>query len=157
MLFKTEKVAISGTGVGTDQHRQAGLMNLIVNANCHAGQVLTGVDLSRGGDSAVDDVVGRAQRHSVSEEVGKQFDDPAQGTVADQDQSQDELANPRAGNRQVEQDSFVVVRLGGEGLVKGVVGDVKLLVDELAADLVLLGQFRDGLTGKGVQCQLAAL
>jgi hypothetical protein len=77
--------------------------------------------------------------------------------VADQDQSQDELANPRAGNRQVEQDSFVVVRLGGEGPVKGVLGDVQLLVDELAADLVLLGQFRDGLTGKGVQCQLAAL
>src|SRR5215831_693170 len=96
MLFKTKKVAISGTSVGTDQHRVAGLKDLVVNANRDAGQILAGVDLLRGGDGAVDDVVDRTQRDWVVEEVGKQLDDAAKGTVADEDQGQDQLANPGA-------------------------------------------------------------
>ena len=96
-------------------------------------------------------------RDGVVEEVGEQFDDAPKGAMADEDQSQDELANPGAGDGEVEQDRLVVVGLGSEGLVQGVVSEVELLVDELAANLVLHGESRDGLTGKGGQSDLVTL
>jgi hypothetical protein len=157
MLFKTKKVAIGGTSVDADQHGVAGLKDLVVIADVNARQIRTGVDLPRCSDGVLDDGVDRTQRDGVVEEVGEQFNDAAKGAMADEDQGQDELANPGAGDGEVEQDRLVVVGLGSEGLVKGVVSEGELLVDELAADLVLRGEISDGLPGKGVQGDLVAL
>ena len=71
------------------------------------------------------------------EQVAEQFVDAAVGTVADQQQGQDEPPQPGRGDRQVEQDGVVVRGVGGEGLGEGLLGLVGLLVDELAADVVV--------------------
>src|SRR5262249_2725428 len=49
-----------------------------------------------------------------------------------------------------------VARGGREGLREGVVGLLQLLVDELAADLLLARQCGDRLPGEGVQGELLA-
>jgi hypothetical protein len=157
MRLEAEEVAISRAGIDPNQDGIAGLKDLVVSTDFDAGQVFADVDLVRGRDGAVDDVVGSAQRHSVSEEVSEQLDDAAQRAVANEDQGKDELANPRARYRQVEQDLFGILGRLSEGLLQSVVGKVKLLVDELAADSVLLGEVRDGRPGKGVEGDLLAL
>ena len=47
-----------------------------------------------------------------------------------------------------------LVRWWSKCLVEGVVGVAELLVDELAADLMPVGQGRDGLAGEGIQGEL---
>jgi hypothetical protein len=77
--------------------------------------------------------------------------------VADEDQAQHELAEQGLGDGQVKQDALVV-GVGGEGLVEGLWGLVGLLVDELAADVVLLSQAGNGLAaGERVEGQTLAL
>ena len=89
--------------------------------------------------------------------VREKLDDAAQGTVADEHQGQNDLTQPGTSDGQVEQHLFLVAGHGGKGLLQSVEGHVELLVDELAAALVLLCQMTDGLTGQGVQSELAAL
>jgi hypothetical protein len=64
------------------------------------------------------------------------------------------LAQPRLGDRQPKEE--LGERVGGraEGLVEGVVSVLQLLVDELAADLMVGSQCGDGLTGEGVEGEL---
>jgi hypothetical protein len=93
------------------------------------------------------------------EEVAQQFGDAAERAVADEDQGEDELADPGLGDREVEEDAVVAGGpLGGEGVVEGLLGLVSLVVDELAADLVLLGELSDGFgAGQDVQRQSLSL
>ena len=91
----------------------------------------------------MDDVVHGAQGDPIIEEVAEQFDHAAGRAMADQHQGQDQLPQPSLGDRQVEEDG----RRGGwrgEGLVEGLFGGVGLLIEELPADLMLLGDSRDG-------------
>jgi hypothetical protein len=93
------------------------------------------------------------------EEVAEQFGDAAERTVADQDEGEDELADPGLGDREVEEDAVAsggwVV---GEGVVERLLGLVGLVVDELAADLVLLGELRERCgVGESVEGQLLSL
>jgi hypothetical protein len=77
--------------------------------------------------------------------------------VADEYQGEDELAQPGPGDGQVEED-LGVVRSGIEGITEGLLGAGSLLVDKLAADLGLAGQFGDGAgAGQGVQGELLPL
>jgi hypothetical protein len=79
------------------------------------------------------------------EEVAEQFGDAAKGTVTDQDQGEDELADPGLGDREVEEHPVVAGgSVGREGVIEGLLGLVGLVVDELAADLMLVGDSRDG-------------
>ena len=84
----------------------------------------------------------RAQGERIVEEVGEQFADAAEGTVADEGQAEDELAEPGFGDGEPEEKLGRVDGGRGEGLVEGVVGVVELLVDEFAADVVLVRQMR---------------
>jgi hypothetical protein len=77
------------------------------------------------------------------EEVTEQFDDTAVGTPTDEDQRQNQLPQPVRGDRQIKQD----VDIFGwrvEGAAEGLLSKVNLLVDELATDVMLLGEFGDG-------------
>ena len=104
-----------------------------------AGQVLLPVEGAGPGHGGAGDVVDGAQRERAVEQVAEQFVDAAVGTVADQEQGQDELLQPGLGDRQVEEDGVVGGEVGGEGLGEGLLGLVGLLVDELAADVVVGG------------------
>src|SRR6476659_3830381 len=81
----------------------------------------------------------------VIEEVAKQFGDAPERRVGDEDQGEDELADPGLGDREVEEDPVVA---GGwwrvEGVIEGLLSLVGLVVDELAADLLLPGDSREG-------------
>ncbi len=68
--------------------------------------------------------------------------------MADEGETQDELPQPGLGDREPEEElvGFVAARV--KGVVEGVVGLPELLVDELAADLLLGGQFGDGLAAR---------
>ena len=65
--------------------------------------------------------------------------------MADQHQGQDKLPQPSLGDRQVEED-LLGLGFRVKGLGESVLGDVGLLIEELAADLVFSGQVRDGLS-----------
>ena len=84
----------------------------------------------------------RAQRDVPVEEVAEQLHDGPVRTVTNQHQGQDQLMQPGFGDGQVEEH---VIRFGPglEGPCQGVPGDVGLLVEELAADLMTAGQIGD--------------
>ena len=77
-------------------------------------------------------------------QIAEQFIDAPIGAVAHQEQSQDEAAQPQRGHRQPAQDAAVggeaVRSKGGREGLRGLVG---LLVDERAADLLVLRQAGD--------------
>ena len=112
-----------------------------IGTDADPGQVLAIVDLAGGGDGLLDDVVDRPHGEVVIEEVAEQFGDAAERAVADEDQGEDELADPGLGDREVEEDP--VVSAAGRRRDRGPVGLVGLVVEELAADGVLSGQFGD--------------
>ena len=82
----------------------------------NAGEVVLLVDCPGRSNGAVHDVVHGPHREPVIEDVSKQFDHAADGTMADQHQGQDKLPQPSLGDRQVEEDllglGFRVRRLG---------------------------------------------
>ena len=156
MFLPTQQVAEGGSHVGADQHGPVGLVDLVVRPDAHRGQVLRGVVPARVCHRRADDVVDRAQGDRVVKQVAEQFDDAAQGTMAEQDQGQHQLVEPGPRDRQVEKD-FLVGRRRREGLVKGALGLGRLLVDELATDLVLIGEGGDRFTRQRVKGQSLAL
>ncbi len=66
------------------------------------------------------------------------------------------MLQPGLGHGEPKEDRRLLSVQWSEGLLEGVVGVVELLVDKLAADLVLVSELRDGLPGQGVQSQLLA-
>src|SRR5438270_3656078 len=95
------------------------------------------------------DVMDSPHRQRIVKEVVKEFADATERTVADEGQAEDQLAEPGLGNGEPEEELGRLGRGGGEGLREGVVGVGPLLVDELAANLVLVSQGSDGLAGQG--------
>ena len=69
--------------------------------------------------------------------------DPADGTVANQRQSEDRLFQPLLGDREVEENLLRRVLPRRKCLLEGLLGTANLLIDELAADLVLCSQSAD--------------
>jgi hypothetical protein len=157
MLFLAEQVAVGGLGIDADEDGATGLEDLVIGPDADSGQVLALVDLTGGGDGLLDDVVHRPHGEVVIEEVAEQFSDAAERTVSDEDQGEDELADPGLGDREVEEHPVVT---GGcfrvESVVEGLLSLVGLVVDELATDLMLLGDSRDG-CGAGERVEGEAL
>ncbi len=87
-----------------------------------------GVVLACVGDGLVQDVVDRPQRQRVVKEVGEQFVDAAEGTVADEGEAEDQWPQPGFGDGQPEEELAAVGLGGSERLVEGVVGVTELLV-----------------------------
>ena len=98
-----------------------------------------------------------AQGERLVEEVVEQFRDPAERAVADEQQAEHELPQPALGDGQSKEDRVLVGGRWGKGLVQRVVGLVELLVDELATDLMFLGQGADRVAGQDFQGELLAL
>ena len=113
--------------------------------------------IPRAGDGAVDDVVHGALGDPIVEQVAEQLDHAAGRAMADQHQGQDQLPQPRLGDREVEED-LVGPGRGGERPVEGDLGGGDLLIDELPADLMLASQLGDRLgPGEGPDGQLLPL
>ena len=144
-------------GPGADQDRLLGLVDLVVGADADRGQLLALVGGAGPADGGRDDVGDAAQRERVVQQVAQELDDAAEGTVADQDEPQDDLTDQALGDGEVKQDTLV--RGGGDkGLVEGLPRLVGLPVDELAADVVLAGEAGDRLrAGEGAYGQALAL
>ncbi len=114
--------------------------------------VVAGAGL-RGG--AVGDAVDGADGEVVVEDVAEQLVGATDGAMADEDQAEGQLLQPGLGDGELEEDA---IGGGGEGVFEGLLGFVGLLVDELAADLVLVGEVADGLcAGEGVDRPVLAL
>jgi len=157
MLLLAEEVTVRGIDISTHQDRLVALEDFIVGADADGGQVLLLVVGAGGPDRSADDVVNAADREPVSEQIAEQFDDSAEGAVADEEEAENELAEKGAGDGKVEEDGFGV-GLRVKGLVEGLLGLVGLLVDELAADVVLPREFGDGLLlGQSVEGELLSL
>ena len=145
VFFLAEQGAGGGLGVDADEDRATGLEDLVIGTDADAGQVLAIVDLAGGGDGLLHDVVSRPHGEVVIEEVAEQLGDAAERAVTDEDQSEDEWADPGLSDREVKEHPVVPGGwFRGESVIEGLLGLVGLVVDELAADLVLLGELGDG-------------
>ncbi len=138
------------------QHGATRLEDLVVGPDADGGEILLGVDAASGGDGLVQDVMDGPHGQREVEEVVQEFGDAAEGTVANEGESEDELPQPRLGDRKPKEEWGGLVARRGEGMVQGVMRLLELLVDELTADLLLAGQFGDGLAGQGVEGELLA-
>ncbi len=122
-----------------------------------AGQVVGAIDLLGPRHGSLDHVMHGPQRERGVEEVAQEGDHTAVGAVTGQDQGEDQLTEPRLGDRQVEEDLLVRSRRI-EGVLQGELCRVGLLVEELAADLMLAGQLGDRLcAGEDLHGQLLPL
>ena len=90
------------------------------------------------------------------ENVREQFLDAAKRAMAEEREAKDELAKPGLGDGQPEEQLRGVGRRRGKGEVEGVLGVALLLVDELATDVVLVGEVGDGLALEGIESELLA-
>jgi hypothetical protein len=141
--------------LGGDEHGLACLEDLVQSGESDSGKILLLVDGVGFGHGLMEDVVDGADGEGVVEQVVEDLPDASKGTVADQNQGEDELAQPRLGDRQPEEQ--IIGFIGrGKGEIKTMLSLVELLVDELAADSVAVGESRDGAPRKGVEGQLAA-
>src|SRR6266545_3127582 len=121
-----------------------------MSPDADGGQLLTLVVLAGRADGGRDAVGDRADGERVVEQVTPELDGRAEGTVTEEDQAEHELADEGLGDREGKQDALVVGS-GGKGLVEGRLRLSGLLVNELAADVVFLGQLGNGLrSGEGV-------
>jgi hypothetical protein len=75
-----------------------GLENLVVGADTDGREVLLAVEAACRADGLVQDVVDRSQRERIIKEVAEQFLDAAEGTVADEGKTEDELTEPGFGD-----------------------------------------------------------
>ena len=106
---------------------------------------------------AAHDVVHRAQCDVPVQEVAEQFDDGPIRGMTDQHQREDQLAQPRLGDRKVKE-NILVLGSGMERLTERLTGGVGLLVEELAADLLVPGQLGNGLSsGEQLDSQILPL
>jgi hypothetical protein len=115
VFFQAQEEAKGGVGVASDQDGLGALENLVECSNADWGKVVAVVVSNGSRDSGANNVVDGAQRDGIVKEVSEQFDDAAEGTVADEDEGEDELVDPGFGDREVEEDAF----LGGLGLCEG--------------------------------------
>ena len=76
--------------------------------------------------------------------------------MADEGETKDELLEPGFADGQPEEKLGRVGVGWVESLVDGVVGVVELLVDEFAADLMLVGELGNGLSVQGIAGKLLA-
>ena len=120
------------------------------------GEILLGVDAASGGDGLVQDVMDGPHGQREVEEVVQEFGDAAEGTVADEGEAEDELPQPRLGDREPKEELGGLVGEGWKAWSRASCGVLELPVDELTADLLLAGQFGDGLAGQGVEGELLA-
>src|SRR5262249_41677954 len=71
MLFETEQITIAGPGIDPDEHRLAGLENLVMGADPDAAKVLSFVYLASRGDRGLENIEDAAQRHAVVEQIAQ--------------------------------------------------------------------------------------
>src|SRR5437016_3185812 len=134
------------------------LKDLIVGADADARQFLGGVVPVCLEDGGLENIVDRAQGDRVVEKIAEQFDDPAEGTMTDQHQAEDELPQPGLSHRQIKEHRVLRACVRRKGLVKRLLGGSGLLVDKLATDLVIQGELGDGIRpGQSLNGQVLAL
>jgi hypothetical protein len=156
VFLQAEEVAVRRGDIGADEDGLAGLEDLVVGTEADAGEVLLLVVVAGRGDGVLQDIVDGSQGEGKVEEVGQQFEDAAQRAVTDQDQAEDQLLQPGFGHGEPKEDRRFLGGGRSKGLIESVVGVVELVVNKLAADLVLVRELGDGLTRQGVQGQLLA-
>jgi hypothetical protein len=113
-----------------------------VGTDANPRQVVTLLGSAGRGHGLVNKVGHAARGQGVVQQVAEQLGGAAEGTGADEDQSQHGLSEEGLGDGESKQDA-VVGGVGDEGVVEGLLGFGGLVVDDLAADVVLLGQSRD--------------
>jgi hypothetical protein len=146
-------------GTETNQHRLLRLVDLIVGADANRGKILVLVVNPRLAHGGVDDVGDAAHRQGEVQDVSEELHDAAEGTVTNQHQAEDDLAKQGLGDRDRKQDALGVAGFfRGEGVGENPLRLAGLLVDELAADVVVVGEAGDRLgAGEGVHGQALTL
>jgi hypothetical protein len=141
MLGRLQQRAVGRGHVHPHQHRLTGLVNLIVSSHANTQERFGVVECLCLVHGPLQEIGEAAQTGiAVIEHRLQQLHHPPQRAMADQGQAQGQLFQPVPGYGQPEQD-LVLVRFGGlKGLIEGRRGLLHLLVHELAADTVSLGQ-----------------
>jgi hypothetical protein len=103
VLLGTEQVAVGGGDIGPDQDGSARLEDFVVGTDADHREVLLVVDPVCGSDSLMQDVMDRADRQRMVEEVVQQFTDTTVGTVAVEGETEDELTKPGLDDGQPEE------------------------------------------------------
>jgi hypothetical protein len=106
-------------------------------------EVIAVVATAGQGDDTVDEVMDGAHGDSIVEEVTAQLDDAAVRAVADQDQAKGQLLQPGFGDGHMEENAVGVWVGRCKSVVQSVFGLGGLLVDKLAADVVVVGELGD--------------
>jgi len=129
-------------GIDAREHRARALEELIVQAHANATKILFAIDQARLCCGPVLQVVNGTHTARHAEQVAHELHHAAIRAPASQRQRECRLAQPRLGNRQMEQ-HFVIRRRRGEDVIQREVGFVRLAVDELAAHVEMIGQCAD--------------
>jgi hypothetical protein len=132
-------------GVYAHQDRVFILEHLIEGADVDGGEILALVVSAGRFHGGVDDVGDRADGHAEVEDVAEELNDPAERTVAAEDQAEDDLAQLGLGDVDGEQDLLFLIGLGCESVVESLLGLAGLLIDEFPADVVFVGEVAEGL------------
>ena len=148
LVFGAEQEAVGGTDVGADENGLALLEDFVETGDVHVGEILAVVVKARLVDGILHDVVDGADGHGDAEEVATKFVDATIGTVADEGQAERGLREPILGDRQLEEHLVVVCGGRGESIVQSGPSRGGLASDELATDLVVVGQSGDGLRAR---------
>src|ERR1700682_5561092 len=93
-------------------------------------------------DGILQSVVHRADRYIHVEKIPAELVNASIGTVADQCQTESDLPQPVLGDGEMEQ-YLIVGRACREDIIQSSLGGGGLLVDELATDVLLVGQTGD--------------
>src|SRR5262249_460499 len=149
---------LSAPDVDDRQDGAAVLEDLVQGDELHAREIGGVVEGSGLVDGVFDDGVNPSQGGRQVEQAIEHLLGAAKGRMADQDGHEDELAEAGVGDGEVEEGLGVGAVLGLESAVEGGDGFVSLLVDELAADVVLVGQAGDAAAlVEGIQREADAL
>ena len=149
IILSSEQIAVGRVGIDSHQDRLVAVEDFVVQSNPNLGQVLGCVDGSCELSSELMQVVHAAHADGYTQNVAHEFHHATVGTVTNEGEGQNDLAQPRFGDRKIEQD-LVICSRGSKGIVDRFKRQILLLVDELATDVVIGCQTAD--VGRARHC-----
>ncbi len=102
MLFRNQKVAVSGRGINAGQNRCRALEDLVVQADANTRQILPVVDNARLPRGGLKRVVHGTHTDGHTQQVADELDNATIRAVADQRQRHDHLVQPGFRHRQID-------------------------------------------------------
>jgi len=143
MRFLGQQIAVRRGRVHAGQHRPVALEDLVMQAHAHARQVDAFVDDAGPHSRGLEQVVNAPDADRPPHHVTQKFHDTALRGAANQHEREDHLLKAAWRHRALEQHLLIIVGGGRENSGQRRTRARRLLVDEVAAHTVFVGQCRD--------------